>query len=265
MTLFRLLKKIAKPIYHWALNRFIRSHEHIYTDDQGHRVRYMALRRPWSRKMVVIFSGFSAGMPKYNNILLMLGQRRYNALFILDDFINIPGGGSFYLGANGEYYAPELICRVMEDYRKKWRIRTVVTAGSSKGGTAALLMGIRGNADYIIAGGFHYYIGLYMRLSHRDITLLTGDTSSEAELDRYMEQVLIDHADDEKKPRLLLHYSDQEHTYDEHIRDFRSAMDRYGYVVAEEDVADYPEHTMIEQFYPGFFRNMLDKIRRGTV
>ena len=265
MSLFQLLKKVAKPIYHWALRRFIQSHEHLYIDDRGHRVRYMALRRRSSRKMVVIFSGFSAGAPKYNYILLMLRHRQYNALFILDDFINVPGGGSFYLGADGDYYAPALIEQVIDQYRRKWHIRTVVTAGSSKGGTAALMMGIRAGADYVIAGGFHYYIGLYMRLSHRDITLLTGTRSSEEELNRYMEQVLADHTADTHKPRLLLHYSDQEHTYDEHIRHFRAAIVRYGYTVAAEDVAAYPEHTMIEQYFPDFFRSMLDKIHQGSI
>lgn len=263
MRLLIKLKNKIYPIYRFFLKLFIRSHEKAYVDAQGRRVRYLALRRRGSDRMVVVFSGFPMAhqMPVYNYLLLLVGQSDYNALFILDDFISKPGGGSFYLGSGGDYYAPELIGQIIEQYRNKWNIRTLVTAGGSKGGTCALMQGIPLAADYIIAGACQYYIGSYMKTGSNSYEDLVGKTGSVEELDRLMPELLKTYANSPKKPQILLHYSDREHTYREHIVDLREALQHYGYPIVLEDVADYSGHAAVGEYFPPFFMKMLRAIR----
>ena len=267
MRLLIKLKDRIYPVYRFFLQLYIRCHEKTFTDDHGRRVRYLALRRRRSDKLVVVFSGFPMAhqMPVYNYLLLLIGQRSHNALFILDDFVNKPGGGSFYLGANGDYYAPELIRQVIELHRSKWKIRTLATAGGSKGGTAAIMQGVVLPADYVIAGACQYHIGTYMHGSSNSYPELVGDRGSVEELDRLMPELLARHAADEKKPKILLHYSDKEHTYQDNIVDLRQALVKYGYPIVKEDIADYPGHAAVAEYFPPFFMKMLREIDQGTV
>jgi len=267
MRLLIKLKNKIYPVYRFFLKWFIRSHEKTFVDEQGRRVRYLALRRRRSDKLVVVFSGFPMAhqMPVYNYLLLLVGQSDYNALFILDDFIAKPGGGSFYLGANGDYYAPELICKVIEKHRQNWNIRTLVTAGSSKGGTAAIMQGVMLPADYVVAGACQIHIGTYMFHSTNSYGELVGETGSVEALDAIAPTLLANHAGDARKPAILLHYSDKEHTYRDNIVDLRRTLQQHGFPILLEDVADYPGHAAVGEYFPPFMMKMLRAIRDDSL
>ena len=78
---------------------------------------------------------------------------------MLDD-IGYQNRGSYYLTGRAQSVPLQKeICALINHCRGQ---RRLVTAGSSKGGTAALLYGLRCGADAIIAGAPQYYIGNYL-------------------------------------------------------------------------------------------------------
>lgn len=53
---------------------------------------------------------------------------------ILDDMVNIPTGGSYYLGRSGNYWGIDAIPAMLHYFKAKSSSKRIVTAGSSKGG-----------------------------------------------------------------------------------------------------------------------------------
>ena len=61
---------------------------------------------------------------------------------------------------------------------------------------------------------------------------------------------------------IFLHYSNQEHTYEEHIRFLLQDLNGQGYCL-EEDVADYPNHSDISYFFPDYLCHTIAKLCAG--
>lgn len=59
--------------------------------------------------------------------------------------------------------------------------------------------------------------------------------------------------------RIYLHYSDSEHTYEEHIRYLRRDLAKKGYRCSE-DVAHYKEHGEISLYFPEFLLHSVEEI-----
>lgn len=56
--------------------------------------------------------------------------------------------------------------------------------------------------------------------------------------------------------KIFLHYSDQEHTYFEHIRDLLDDLKKYQYTV-EEDRKSYPQHDDVAVHFPPYLLRIL--------
>lgn len=103
-----------------------------------------------------------------------------NALYILDDFGD---QGSYYLSDHGDpsiFTATQTLIAQELD-RLGLSAGDLITAGSSKGGSAAILHGVAAGAGRIIVGAPQVKIGSFLRDPHPNmLRFMTGSTSEES-------------------------------------------------------------------------------------
>ena len=136
--------------------------------------------------------------------------------------------GSYYLYERGKNY-PERITSSFIDYIiKKGRYSKVYTAGTSKGGTAALYFGLKHHVDGVFSGACQYYIGSFVNIPvHIKIFKgMMGKNAGKKEediLNNVMPQ-MVSTTGGGKIPEIHLIYSKKEHTYPEHIEHLISKL-----------------------------------------
>ena len=152
----------------------------------------------------------------------------------------------------------ELIDRVREQTGAK----RLIFCGSSKGGYTALNFGLDYPGSYMVVGGPQYFLGQSL-LDTGNIEALkhiAGQVCKEKVefLNEYLPKKV---AANRYAPsqRIYLHYSDSEHTYEEHIRYLRRDLAKKGYRCSE-DVAHYKEHGEISLYFPEFLLHSVEEI-----
>lgn len=253
-SLKQMLKAWQKSLY-WK--GFDLLHQKNFRSE-GYTVHYVHQKEK-SDVLLVVFSAYAAGLkPTYNYVRTLWGKGYGQLLFIRDDFVNLPSGGAYYLGKQGDYNGKKAVLGLIEKIRRESGVKTVIGIGSSKGGTAALMFGAMAGFDALILGGCQYYIGKYMQEHKMDsLRLLTGmenpDEREIVRLDAIVPQAV---RQAEKKPEIYLHYSDREHTYPEHLKDMIRDLKEAGYSLTE-DVADYETHSEIYRYYVPYLEKTL--------
>ena len=99
------MQGLYKKIYKVLIALWIRLHERKWKYNNK-RIKYIHLKNK-STTLCVIFAGFPelGKKPVYYNYLRTLSRlRNMDCLFLLDDMVNIPTGGSYYLGCKGNYW-----------------------------------------------------------------------------------------------------------------------------------------------------------------
>ena len=116
-------------------------------------VTYFFKNEPKTDVLIVVFSGFSqmGKKPRYNYVNHINKNVKAKKLFILDNY-GYNKAGSYYLGEKGDWFLPNDICELVDNIKGKYGIKTIITVGTSKGGTASLVYGIKCNATAIISG-----------------------------------------------------------------------------------------------------------------
>lgn len=257
MSLKDKLKKLSKQAYWTGFDLLHqRTHRHV-----GYDVHYV-LHRSSSDALVVVFSAFAAGMkPTYNYVRTLWGQTDANLLFIRDDFVNLPSGGAYYIGRNGDSHGRQAVLSLIRRIREKTGAKHVIGVGSSKGGTAALLFGCMLPMDAVIIGAPQYYIGTYMQ-EHKpeSLAVLAGKSAPPAEAIAFYDG-LVPRAVQNcgNPPAVHIHYSDREHTYAEHISDMLRDLKSHSFSV-HEDVADYEKHTDVYMHYIPYLEQTLPRL-----
>jgi len=225
----------------------------------NNKIKYIFEKHKDSDALVVVFSGFSAvGEPAKYNYMRALQELRVNKLFILDDFGYQNRGGYYLVGREAaDESLPDEICRLISRFRGN---RRLITAGSSKGGSAALLYGVISEAEDIIVGAPQYYIGDYLSTEeHLNILQgICGNTSSDSI--KYLNNVLpsrICSADNKAKPAVYLHCSPQEHTYEEHVKGLLEDLENHGFRVYGDFDHSYSEHSCVGKYFAGYLQETL--------
>ncbi len=124
-----------------------------------------------SKNLIVVFSGFTGHHEKgRNNYIRTLKGSSYDQLYIRDDF-GFERVGSYYLGNYCTLYDQNGIDLLINHFIDKYHYEKVVFAGTSKGGSSALLYGIKNSANEIVIGSPQYFIGNYLMQNdyHKDI------------------------------------------------------------------------------------------------
>lgn len=263
--IIKFMQGLYKKIYKVLIALWIRLHERKWKYNNK-RIKYIHLKNK-STTLCVVFAGFPelGKKPVYYNYLRTLGRlRNMDCLFLLDDMVNIPTGGSYYLGCNGNYWGLKYVPALIAEFQKAGGYQKLITAGSSKGGTCAILYGMLLHADYILAGACQYRIGTYLNCDYHIGSLreLTGENPVSKEAIETLDSILIDAIRNNKhksKTKIFLHYSNKEHTYKEHIEELIADLKKYEYTLIE-NVESYTNHGDVGLYFPQYMVNILQNI-----
>lgn len=242
------------------LKRFIsKSIDALLTRRTRDGVEYI-WKRQKSDKLIIVFTGI--GKLRYN-YKSSLWHSPYDLLFIADCWA---GGVSYYWFEKKKDHPERYTQALIDQVLKKGNYSSVVTLGSSKGGTAALYYGLKINADQICAGACQYYVGDY--LSRHQMkehpeqweAVVGGEPTGEWKdiLDRKLPDMI--EARRGSKTKIFLLYSTEEHTYPEHVKPLIERLDACG-IAHEDQVESFPEHSMVG----GYFREAIkEKLKVGS-
>lgn len=240
-------------------SKAIREHTFTFGDE---KVRYIFEPHKGSQELVVVFSACTrVGVKARYNYMRTLHDAPCNRLFILDD-----GGpdhrGSYYLGTCSDYGFKVAVAQLIERVCEGNHIEHATYVGSSKGGWAALLFGMECDLfdipPKVIAGAPQYWLGRYLdnRFPGSEVPSSTLDgicgvyprEDAVAELDGMLRRAIASNTRISHQ-EIVLHYSEQDHTYGEHIADLKRDLERAG-AHLRCDVAHYADHGEVSVHFP---------------
>lgn len=168
--------------------------------------------------LLICFSAFPpTNMRLYNNIR-GFSDLNVDRLYIADTW---GYRGSYYLYEGGEDIPHQKTCALIENIIDKGQYKNVYTAGTSKGGSAAIIYGLKYNASDIFAGACQYRIGKWLSspLHNSIIDGMRGEIEREEfveMMNKYMENVISQNKNSTSTIHIV--YSKKENTYDIHIK-----------------------------------------------
>lgn len=241
--------------YYTKLQAFIREKSY---KRYGVRVKYIYFCEPTSNTLIVSFPACAKNTAKYN-YMRTLATFKCNKLFLLDDF-GSNHQGCYLIEENVEKCTKQLIECVIERCMKKGEGQ-VIFLGSSKGGYSALNFSLLIPNTKVVIGAPQYHLGAYLDKDGTRVNLeyLIGTITEEKK--RALDNRLsIRIRTSLTKPQCVyFHYSNVEHTYEEHVKDMLQDLIDSGIKVVE-DIKNYPEHGGLATYFPPFLERTLKEI-----
>ncbi len=244
--------KIVKFAKKFLNKQFIKRHEKTFKNE----VKYMYVNKH-TEQLLVVFSAFTGERRRYNYFSSLKGQN-VSQLYIMDTWGYL---GSYYWYENGESKPEQLVSELINTIIIENKIKKVITAGTSKGGTAAIYFGLKHNASDIFSGACQYRVGQYLhRDEHKDILeRMMADNSEETVhlLDTKIETQLASKISIDSLIHLF--YSTKELTYERQIIPLMADLKHYGYSYVE-DINNFPKHDDVGIFFPEYLITSLKSI-----
>ena len=228
----------------------------------GTQVKYMFFEERESNVLLVSFPACAPNEAKYNYVRTLL-PFKCNKLFLLDDY-GANHQGCYLIEDDVERCTFDLIKKVITrcDMRQsgggKFDTLKTVFLGSSKGGYSALNFSfLIPNVDVVI-GAPQYYLGSYLDKETTRVNLqyLIGNITEDGKnrLNTRLQKRIL--SSQIKPETVYFHYSNVEHTYEEHVKDLLRDLKSVDVKVVE-DVHNYPSHGGLKDFFPGFLQNTI--------
>lgn len=234
-------------------------------------IRYIYEKEDYDNLIVVFSSCTRVGIKARYNYVKTLSKVKIDKIFILDDY-GFDQRGVFYLGEKMDFFVERAVKKLLEEITGQRKYQKIICTGSSKGGYAALNFGLEIPDSVIITGAPQYYLGNYLNdkanALEKTLNFITGakyDTVPEPkmkELNDHLKDKMIRQRDTEKKPKVYIHYSIKEHTYQEHIRDLLDDMKESG-ICFEENVEQYTEHSEVSFYFPTYLLETIEQVQNN--
>lgn len=228
-------------------------------------LKYIFHKSPKSKTLIVVFSACTrVGIPARYNYMRTLNDVKCNKLFILDDFGEDHRGG-YYLGRYPDFEYEQATLFLLRQVIEDNQIEKCYFVGSSKGAYAALNFGLQLNIDTIgrgiIIGAPQYFLGKYLSAPANRATLMSmlgSDADNEDVINMLNDRLksLFESNFNGYKQPIYLHYSQNEHTYIDHIKDMIIDLKNEGYNL-HEDVGNYTNHWDVSIYYPKYLLKIL--------
>ena len=196
-----------------------------------------------TKRLLIVFSGIGGDY----NFRTTLRKSEDNVLYIKDIWAH---GVSYYLFENGTSLPEQLTSSLIDFFISSGRYDSIVTIGSSKGGTAALYYGIKYHCDKIYIGSCQFELGKYIGRYHKFRNPhYYHDLMGNIKLDEgiaLMNSKIIDMLKSNSGicTKIILLYSTEEHTYQEHIVPLLSTLDACG-ISYETLLENFTKHSMV--------------------
>ena len=129
----------------------------------------------------------------------------------------------------------------------------------------AMLFGIHYPNSVMVVAAPQYFLGNYLDSEKFRPTLeeILGGPVTEKNKNalnhRLKQRIREDTA--AKTQRVYIHYSDKEHTYEEHIRALLEDLTAAG-VEVHTDVKHYPTHEELKYFFPEYLSSVLEQLKK---
>lgn len=254
-------KKVIRKYVEYIHTKIVLLWEQRVFHHKGVREKYMLKKEKDADTLVIVFSACTrAGLKARYNYVRTLNGLHCNRLYILDDYAK-DHRGSYYIGGNfkfdEEVATRALIQKIMDDLKPA----KVVCCGSSKGGYAALNFGVEIPNSVMIVGAPQYFLVTYLLAGNIEtLNHILGERTAEKEevVEYYLRNKLLGNPNI-KTQKVYLHYSNKEHTYEEHIKHMVKDMEEAGYCL-EKDVADYANHSDVSYHFPEFLKSKVNDV-----
>ncbi|HFK1497445.1 TPA: hypothetical protein ACGXMW_001677 [Bacillus paranthracis] len=176
----------------------------------------------------------------------------------MDDF-GYDNRGLFYLGENNKLEIAIAVKQLVSKLVSRYNIDHSIYIGSSKGGYAALYFGLDDPESTIIVGAPQYYLRYYLNdaKDNRRLAQICGEKVEDIGKADYIIKRKID--DNKFTGKIYLHYSSQEHTFEEHIVDLIEDIERVG-IKLETDEQEYKNHSDVAIYFPDYLLKSLNNI-----
>lgn len=222
---------------------FFRLKTHTYKK----RLKYI-YENHGSKRLVISFTAFS-DKPCFNYYRTLKGFG-YDKLFLQDNF---GYKGSYLLYENGSELPYILTTGLLNEILSKKKYQEIVTLGTSKGGSDAIIFGLKIGATAIYSGANQYYIGKYLNteVDNRRAVFkaMMGENAGDKEqsvLDSIMPNLLKEFSNSTSHIYLL--YSKAEHTYDDHLKDMIMDIKKTN-IQFTEIVENFNDHNDVGRFF----------------
>ena len=226
---------------------------HRWQHTTQHGLSYLLQCHSGADALVVCFPGCTE--PAHYNYVATLRSQPCHRLFLLDNYAE-NGLGNYLMRPD----VAQQVLLLIQDTAKQLHASRLFFAGSSKGASSALFFGFQIPDVTLCIAAPQYFIGDYLwdgivyRKNLADI--LQGNPTPEGiqSLNKTLSNLVL-HSPNRPKC-IYLHYSDSEHTFEEHvlpmIQDLRQSSVSY-----REHVAHYTNHADLRFFYPAYLRQTL--------
>ena len=255
-------KRVIKKYYEFILTKVKLVFLQKKYRSNGVLLKYILKKNDQSKDLVVVFSSCTRrGIKARYNYMRTLKSIEANQLYILDDFAD-DHRGSYYLGPDWTFAEEAATLSLIKEVSAKLNSEKIICCGSSKGGYSAINFGLMIPGSYIVAGGPQYYLATYLQASQNIECLehILGEVTEEKKenLDSRLKGK-IDSISNPEEYHIFLHFSDKEHTYEEHVKDLLEEIKRQGFLVSC-DIADYTNHSDISYYFPDFLVETIKRI-----
>lgn len=222
----------------------------------GHeRLKYLFYNNR-SGTLVVSFPACTPNSANYN-FIRTISQYKVDKLFFLDDF------GSNHQGCYLiEEEVQQAVLRVLGSLINGGGYNRIVFIGSSKGGYSALYYSFLIPNVIAVIGAPQYFLGRYLDKPNTEANLsyllhMNVNDDTKKELDFRFKRLIETSACLPKK--VYLHYSNQEHTFEDHVKWLLADLKRRD-ISIDEDISNYPVHGDLAKYFPPYLRKVLDCI-----
>ena len=216
-----------------------------------------------SKYLVIVFSAFNPS-PSYNYFRTLKNLKTADKLFILDDF---GFSGSYYWYDKGSDLPLKLTSGLIETIIDRGGYESIITVGSSKGGTCAIYFGLMFNASHIYAAACQYLIANYLNTEDLRPILkgMIGNTYSEADLQK-LNYMMHDHLRQHENANSVIHllYSPKEHTYNEHIVFLIQDLKEFNIPFVEQ-VEQFENHGDVGSYFVPYLKHELNIIIKNKI
>lgn len=257
--MFRNIKNYVKR----AINRFYtlmhkKLKEKTFGNDSN-RIKYLFFPEGNNDLpiLTVCFPAFAGKGAKYNYVKT-LSQFKVNKLFLLDDIGGISDKGNYLLKKEIKKNVLTLIQSLLDKYNPQ----IIIFLGSSKGGYSALEYSFEFKNTFVCIAAPQYFVADYLINTGKEDNLKTilNDNINEERIHALNNHLKSKILNSNIHPNAIyIHYSDQEHTYNEHIVDLLKDI-RKAHIELHEDIEHYPNHMDLVNYFPDFLKMTISKI-----
>lgn len=178
--------------------------------------------------LVVVFSGFNppnAKLANSYNYIRTLRNIDCHRLFILD---NYGPRGSYYLGSKDSNEVESSIVSLIQYISRKYNIKqeNIITAGSSKGGSAALYYGLKYHFGYVIGGAPQTKIADYIKKNTIEtFEYMLGNQPTDEEVNK-LNNIIFKQLKEDCMTKIHLLTSENDIQYKPHILPFVEKLNK---------------------------------------